>query len=359
MPNEINQGTAVIFKSADQPLFMAHHPLPHPGPGEVLVEIAMTTLCSSDLLTISGKRQEPVPLILGHESIGRVCQLPTAPVYDLNGSPLQPGDSISWSVFSAPAGNEWAQSGMRQKHPDGIKYGHRQLSEHHFFSGGLASHCHLLPHTCIMKIPPEASPVSFCPVNCSLATVMGGFRVAGDIRNQKILITGGGMLGIYSIALARTRGAAHIVVSEPLKERHETCLAFGADEVYRPEELDDQASGRFDVTVDTSGQIRAMQQGIQSLSVGGIAVWLGAVFPQKALPLNTEMIVRNLITIQGLHNYNEVDFQHAVNFMIKHGRDFPFDSLVEQQFPLQKINEAISYAREHRPFRVAVVPGSA
>ena len=358
MERDTKTGTAAIFESADKPLFVSHHQLPDLNSGEVLVEIEMTTLCTSDLLTISGKRQEPTPLVLGHESIGHICQLPKEPVYDMDGSLLLPGDRISWSVFSATAENEWARQGMRQKTPDVIKYGHRKLSQRHYFSGGLASHCHLLPNTCILKIPEEASPTSFCPINCSLATVVGGFRLAGQISNRRILITGGGMLGVYACALARRSGAAKIIVSEPLPDRREACLTFGADEVCAPEETNDRKDDNFDIALDTSGQLMAMQLGLASLKVGGTAVWLGAVFPQEALPLNTEMVVRKLITIKGLHNYNEHDFRNAVYFMKKHHSDFPFDSLVERIFPLQQINEAISFAREHKPFRVAIVPAS-
>ncbi len=356
MEENSTTGWAAIFKSKEEPLYMAKHPLSEPIKGEVLVQVEMTSLCTSDLHTISGRRQEPSPLILGHESIGKVYKLPEDSVYDMEGQKLKIDDRISWSIFSAPAESDWCRRGMRQKSPEVIKYGHCQLSEQHYFSGGLASHCHLRADTCIMKIANDTSLASFCPVNCSLATVVGGFRLAGDISGKNLLIFGGGMLGVYACAYAHAEGAGKVVIVEPDKRRRLITKKFGALEALSPKQLIAEKDHSFDITIDTSGQLGAMQQGLHALATGGIAIWLGAVFPQPLLPLDTEMVVKKLITIKGLHNYNEEDFRKAVNFMKDYSHHFPFASLIEKIFPLHEINEAIDFAKKNKPFRVAIVP---
>lgn len=54
------------------PLKIREVDLDGPGPGEVLVKIAVAGLCHSDLSVIDGNRPRPVPMVLGHEASGVV-----------------------------------------------------------------------------------------------------------------------------------------------------------------------------------------------------------------------------------------------------------------------------------------------
>jgi propanol-preferring alcohol dehydrogenase len=50
-------------------------PVPEPGPGQVLVEVASAGLCHSDLHLIHAPRLPTCPFTFGHETAGRVAQL--------------------------------------------------------------------------------------------------------------------------------------------------------------------------------------------------------------------------------------------------------------------------------------------
>ncbi|MGB1719433.1 MAG: alcohol dehydrogenase catalytic domain-containing protein, partial [Candidatus Latescibacterota bacterium] len=84
---------AQVFYGPDQPLGARDVPLPSSlQAGQVLAEIALATICGSDLHTISGHRPERTPCILGHEAVGRVVALGS-------GRPeLRIGDRITWSI---------------------------------------------------------------------------------------------------------------------------------------------------------------------------------------------------------------------------------------------------------------------
>ena len=63
--------------------------------GELLVRMEVATICGSDLHTVSGKRQEPMPLVLGHEgneSSGSVCAAPGVGVIERIGSDIFSGN---------------------------------------------------------------------------------------------------------------------------------------------------------------------------------------------------------------------------------------------------------------------------
>ena len=64
---------AAIFDQAGTAFRMVELLLPSAlQAGEMIVEIALATICGSDLHTHSGRRMEPSPCVLGHEGVGRV-----------------------------------------------------------------------------------------------------------------------------------------------------------------------------------------------------------------------------------------------------------------------------------------------
>ena len=68
------------------------------GDGDALVAVEMSTICGSDVHTVQGRLQAPVPLVLGHESVGRVIAIGDAGALDTSGTPLRIGDRVVWSV---------------------------------------------------------------------------------------------------------------------------------------------------------------------------------------------------------------------------------------------------------------------
>jgi hypothetical protein len=61
--------------------------------------------------------------------------------------------------------------------------------------------------------------------------------------------------------------------------------------------------------------------------------------------------------IRGVHNYAPQDLRDAVEFLIANHSRFPFGELVERTFALDELNSAVEFAVQHRPVRIAVVPG--
>ncbi len=85
--------TAAVFSEVGRPLELRQFALPTElDPGEALCKVRMATICGSDLHTISGRRTEPAPLILGHEILGEVVALGNGPTTDATGAPLRVGD---------------------------------------------------------------------------------------------------------------------------------------------------------------------------------------------------------------------------------------------------------------------------
>jgi alcohol dehydrogenase len=90
------------------------------------------------------------------------------------------------------------------------------------------------------------------------------------------------------------------------------------------------------------------------LNIGGATIWIGAVFKQPPISIDAEYLIRNILTIKGLHNYNNEDFINAVNFIESNYDNFEFDKLIKKGFLLDDIDAAFEFAVNNNPFRVSI-----
>lgn len=343
-----------VFTKAGTLMKIMESTIPTLKEGELLVKNEYVTLCRSDISTYTGKRIEKSPTILGHEIVGRIIDFgPSAPLTDLNGNILKQGSRITWAIYASDPNSEMSRRGIPQKSADLFKYGHEQLTEANTLNGGLEEYTIIRRHTPILvlsdSIPLQAAAI----INCSVATVAGSLRLAGNIKGSKVAIWGIGMLGIIACAMCREAGAAEIIAIDINKDRLALAERFGATSIktagtFDPKEL------KADYTIDYSGNLNSMADTVDALHIGGTAVWVGGVCPQEPIRLDSEKIIRNLYTIKGLHNYNSDDFQKAVSFMEANHNKYPITELVYDGFDLEHAEEAFQYAIKTNPFRVGI-----
>ena len=327
-----------IFYSSGSPIKVRSLPIPSLQPQEILIRNEFTTLCRSDLHTYSGKRQEKSPTILGHEIVGRIEQFGSeAPQTDLRGTPLQIGDRVSWAIYASDPCCDMAQKGIPQKGEQLFKYGHEQLSKEQSLHGGLSQYTILREHTPILKIDESVSLSVAATVNCAVSTIAGALRLAGEVRNKAVLVSGAGMMGMIASAMCKSAGASLVATTDINPQRLNQANAFGADEAMLASSMspplltDTFGSDRpFDLVLELSGAPTAMEHTLDYLKTGGVAVWVGATFPLRDIRVNAEQVIRRLLTIKGLHNYNQSDFLRAVDFIEQHHSTYPFASLISK-----------------------------
>lgn len=357
------QGTYYVFHEANKPLEKVEMPLPDLQENEILVNIRYATLCGSDLHTYCGLRQEPCPTILGHEIVGVIEKIsPEHSGLDAIGTPLHIGDLVTWTVFASDPNTTNYQAETPQKNSDLYKYGHRQITTEDSFHGGLASHIVLRPHTCIRVLPQEIPLSIAATINCAIATSAGAIRLTDSVANKNVHIAGIGLLGLVAIAMCKEMGANHIVASDINEDRLKLAKEFGATHTLNLKEQEsDKALKKLsiDCFIDMSGSPDAMELGIDTLQLHGKAVFVGAVFNQRKTGIDAEQMIRKMLTIKGLHNYNYTDFSNAVDFIVKNWKKYPFESLIERDFPLSNINEAIQFAIANKPIRAGLYMSNA
>lgn len=355
----MKNGRLLVFDGADQPLRLDIMEVPALKSGELLIQNTYTTLCGSDLHTFCGKREEKTPTVLGHEIVGKVTEIANGHSgKDYNGASLHIGDLVTWAVFAADPQDEWLAKKMPQKSANLFKYGHAKIEGDDKFHGGLGDYTVLKPHTAVFKLPEGLSMAIAATINCAVATVSGAMRLAGDVSGKTVLVTGLGLLGNLAVAMSKTAGAKNIIALDLSEERLVQAKRFGATHTYQIGEDKDLKekliAQKVDVALEMSGAPEAAEIGLESLAIGGTAVWIGAVFKTRKIEVDAEQVIRRLITIKGLHNYNFEDLQHALDFMTNYHQDFPFDEIVTKEFPLEEANQAFAYALDKKPLRVGV-----
>ena len=353
-----------VFHGPGQPLTIETVPVPALRRGEVLVRNEYATLCRSDLNTFSGKRTEKTPTILGHEVVGVIEEMAAgAPTKDCRGADLWVGRRVTWAIYASNPNSPMSRLGIPQKAPGLFKYGHEPIRPDSTLHGGLAEYCVLRPHTPVIRVDAPLPLPLMALINCSVATVAGSLRLAGTVYQRNVAIAGVGMLGVLACAMCRIAGARRIIALHISRERLRVARKFGATSTLilkagsaTLKQSIATSLRREPVTValDYSGAPATMEALLGWLGVGGIAVFVGATFPQRPLHIHAEQLIRNLHTIKGLHNYNDQDFIAAVGFMERNYQRYPFESLVSAEFDLDTVNEAFAYALKSGAHRVGV-----
>lgn len=359
LAGKVGTTIAAVFQRAGEIEFRTLQ-TPEPAGAEVLVRVIGCTLCASDLHSFEGRRQVPMPTILGHEIVGEIVAFgPDAQRLDLVGSRLNVGDRVSWAVVANCDECYFCIRGLPQKCLHSIKYGHQPMRPGAELLGGLAQHCLLVRGTKIMRWSEDVPLAVACPASCATATAMAALEAAGEIRGRSIAVLGAGMLGLTSCAIAAVKGAAKVVCVDPSAERRERSTSFGATlaaDISDIAEVKDRITDRhgFDAVIEMSGAASAFQCAYDNVRTGGALVLVGSVFPAPPVPLLTEMVVRRCLKIQGIHNYTPTNFLTAVEFLSQVHSQFPFASLVSTWKPLREVREALHLAGQLGAVRIGI-----
>lgn len=356
------RAVAAVFSGHHHPFHLQEFSIPSPGQGELLVDITCSTICGSDLHTWHGRRQEPVPCILGHEIVGRIVAFgPGAPRIDLRGERLLEGDRITWTLAASCSECFFCRRRLPQKCESLFKYGHSAIAPGREFSGGFAECCLLTPGTGIVKLPDTLSDAMAAPANCAVATVAAAFRLAGPVEGATVAILGCGVLGLTAAAMARELGAAQVISCDLDASRRDAALQFGAGRFCEPAgflpDTRDLTAGRgADLTMEFSGSASAVSAALAATRTGGISVIAGTTTPGGKVEMDPNDLVRRMLTIRGLHNYAPEDLVVAVDFLTRAEGLFPFASLDGGAFPLAEITRAFEAATDRPGRRVSITP---
>jgi putative phosphonate catabolism associated alcohol dehydrogenase len=355
--------TAMVWYGPDLPHQAVGVPAVDLDRGEVLVQVELATICGSDLHTVLGRRSEPVPLVLGHEYVGRIVAIGAGGARTLDESPLAVGDRVVWSIASSCGRCDRCRRDLENKCRDLVKYGHARFVPEWGLSGGFATHVQVRRGTPIVRVLEELDGRILAPLSCGTPTAWAAVDSADRIaciRRATVLITGVGLIGLTACAMATDRGAA-VVVADPVPARRELALRFGAVAACDPsddgalERAFGVAGGAPIAAIELSGAPSAVESAIAVVDIGGVVILAGSVYPTDPIAVAPEQIVRRLLTVRGNHNYPPRALLAASDYLHARGDAYPFAELVGEIHPLARLDDAIARA-DGGPVRVGVAP---
>lgn len=356
---------AAVFHKAGAPLVIQQFEVSRNiKPGAALCRVRMSTICGSDLHTIDGRRNEPTPIILGHEVIGEIVALGDGLDRDGFGDRLKLGDRITWTIMASCGDCFYCCRHLPQKCEQLRKYGHLPSRDWPHLTGGFAEYICLFPGTAIFKVPDAIPDAVATPANCALSTVINAVETIGLFEGETVLIQGAGMLGINLVALAVDAGAKDIFVTDVNPGRLETAAEFGADFCINVGDVKDdnflsiirdKTDGHgVDISFEVCGIVSAFRQGVQALRVGGRYLIAGMVTPGCNLDIDGNQITRKCLTVKGIHNYRPEHLGRAIKFLEEHSEQAPYSELIGRVFHLADINDGIQAAASGEYTRVAI-----
>jgi putative phosphonate catabolism associated alcohol dehydrogenase len=311
--------------------------LPELGHGETLVRVRLATVCGTDLHTVTRRRRAPYPSVLGHEAVGTVVAGGTRAI--------AVGDRVVWSVTVSCGRCARCRSGFTAKCPSRRKIGHERFDGDWPLSGAYAEHVVLPPGTAMAKVPDAMPDAVAAPAACATATVMATLEAAGNVGRRRVLVIGAGMLGLTAAA-ALAEAGARVRVTDLDPQRLEMVSRFGGTP---------DGGGSVDAAIDFSGSSAAIDAALGRLSSGGALVLAGAALPGRRIEVSPETMVRQWLTITGVHNYEPRHLTRAVKFLERTLEAYPWRTVVADPVDLDAIASALTPAPAGK-LRAAVKP---
>ena len=345
----MNDCRAAVITAHNQPLEIQRVPIPDPlEPGALLVKIAASTLCGTDVHRWHGALSGfTLPIITGHEPCGIVEEI-NGDRNDILGNPVRRGDRIVWSYVSCGSCYYCSVALQPCICSGRASWGHNRSDQYPYLLGSCAEYMYVPPLSLIIKVPEEVSSASAAASACAYRTVMHGFDRLGAIKShESVVIQGSGPLGNFATAVARDHGAKKVLVIGAPAARLEVTKRMGADAVLNLEEVTDAKERRAwvrdhtegrgaDVVIQVANNL-AVPEGLNLLRKGGRYVNIGAGgdanISVKSLP--EEMIFHTIRSGEPRH------WLQAIDFLASRRARFPFDDMISKSYTLDQVNEAM------------------
>lgn len=250
-------------------------PVPTPGRGQVLLRMAASTICGSDLRAIYRGHVGPElywDVIAGHEPCGEVVELGP----DVRR--LAVGDRVVVYHIVGCGVCDQCRSGYHisciAEPPEKLSYGWTRDGGHAEFLLAEESSC--------LHLPDQLTAIDGACVACGFGTAYEALCRAGVSGRDAVLVTGTGPVGMAVGLLAKAMGAPHVIGLDVAGDRLQLAKGLGCidEEVLATEEaldavLEITGGDGCEVTVDCSGSGQAREVALRSTRRWGRCVLVG------------------------------------------------------------------------------------
>lgn len=322
-------------------------PVPVAAPGEVLVRLRATAICTWEQRSYSGAQHNTFPFVGGHEMAGEVAAIGPGVKTDLAiGERVTLGPSSCGKCHWCMTGQDRA---CKSHYAGAVKYGAA------WGPGGFAEYkSHPADGVYRVGDAPFETAALAEPLSCALhANRLLEHRVGRDV-----VILGAGVMGLMNVLAARQYGC-RVIVSEVDPARlamagrmgaNELIDASGVDPVARVREL---TEGRgAEAVISAIGHEKANEQGMAMLSDRGRFVLFAAAHPEPDFTFKPNEMHNRETGVFGVVSKEKQDFYAAAR-LIRYGL-VDLSPLIDIRYPLEEVGAALEHAVKPGTYRVIV-----
>lgn len=317
---------------------LAEVPVPVPAPGEVLVRVEACGICGTDRHLLHGEFPSKPPLTLGHEFAGIVVACG-------EGVDLAEGARVTCDPNTWCGDCENCRRGR-------VNLCLRNVATGLGRDGGFAEFCAFPAHKAHL-LPADLDPLhgAFCE---PLACTIHGIDIGAPVAGERVMILGGGVIGMLALQLCVLAGAEVMLVTRSASKQA-LGRRLGAAETAATEEAARAIWAKgADLVVECAGVVETVEAAPRLARSGGRVVILG-VLPagQKVQVEPFDLLFRE---VQLLSSFINPFTQDRAAAMIAAGR-VQIDPLISRTLPLEEAAEAIANPARPGEIRAIVLPG--
>ncbi len=311
-------------------------PMPEPAPGEILIKVEASGICGTDRHLYKGEFPSVPGKTLGHEFSGIV--------FDPGDSTFTEGTRVTCDPNTWCGTCEQCQRGRVNLCVNNIATGiHRD--------GGFAEYC-AFPASKAVALPADLDPLhgAFCePLACTLH----GMDIGAAKSGERVLIIGGGVIGLMAVQIAKLAGAEVMLLTRST-DKQELGKSIGANHAVGEEHsFRDIWPEGADLVVECAGVSATVAMSPKLARTGGRVVILGVLPQGEQVPVEPfDMLFREV----QMHFSFLNPFTHARAAQMVAEGTISVAPLISRTISLEEAAEAIAAPPPKGEVRAIVVP---
>lgn len=342
---------AVVLEKINNPLRIEELTIPELKHGQVLVKIAYSGICHSQLNEIRGLKGEDkfLPHTLGHEGSG---------IVEAVGSGVKKVKAGDRLVLTWIKGSGIDVPAAVYKKEDGLPVNSGAIST--FLTRAVIS------ENRVVKISNELSLRVAALLGCAIPTGAGIVINTMDISGgRSIAIFGIGGIGLSALLAAKIKGATTIIAIDISEDRLKQAIFLGATHTLNAKK-ENVVEGIMKITdgkgvdyaIESAGKKESMEMAFKSVrDKGGLCVIAGNLSHGEMIQIDPLDLIkgRRIIGTWGGQTQPDRDIPMYADWVLSGKLDL--EKLVCRVFELKNINEAIEYMEQHAVGRVLIEMG--
>ena len=341
---------AVVFHSLGK-ISVDDVPIPEVKDGMVLIKIKASAICATDLRIFRGEKNAKPNTILGHEFAGEVAKI------GKNVTDIGVGEHVGFYPIIADGNCDYCVKGFRNRCINRKTIGID-------LDGGFAEYF-LAPEDAVRlgNVVKLSSNVSYeeAALLEPVSTVINSIEKLDVGYGDNILVVGSGPMGLIHVLLTKLRGAAKVIVSDPVDERLKAAEELGATDTINPKKTDlakeisritgNSGINKAILTIGVSGIVEQLLEIVQpqgkiSLFAGGGKTYMSNIDLNKIHYKELMLTATQNATLE----------QYKKSLKLISSGSLDIKKIITHTFPLEGAIDAFSLRDELKALKVLLKP---